>query len=474
MQILACGSPAPAPTAKCPEKPAASAPDASAPREAPAFAITFAPSLDPPELRVRIRTRERFERWASRSAATPEALPTWKDGAYEVDYALPARTTGDVVASPSGFVRFYGEPLLLPQSEERTHVTIDFDLDKAPVESVASSFGSGKHVELELAPSELSKGVWMAGSVFTARFDTYEGKDDFSWIGYSAFDPRWVSAEIATLRTSVEQYFGVKHDPNHVVPFSMLFTAERRSAVESSPISIYPRWHGMFGIVDLDAPWSTSARMQVALNLVSRYLSKPGYARYAAREILLASGTMTPLEYEEEINGEIAATLFADKDPGAAAIARDALDCNRKDARTMQRMLRELVATGKMEPLSGELDFGKCFARAPMRFDELDLGFDEEKTRESKKLVAVHGAAQRAGLREGEPLASIRWSEGSSEHPVRVVVTRVAPHARAAGESSEPNGEAKDVEVKYRPVGRSKSAQGWRVVPGVDPSSCAR
>ena len=188
----------------------------------------------------------------------------------------------------------------------------------------------------------------------------------------------------------------------------------------------------------------------------------PGYARYAAREILLASGTMTPAEYEQEVNGEIAATLFADKSPVAAGTARDALDCNRKDARTMQKMLREFAATGKMDTLaassSGDMDFGKCFAKTNLKFDELDLGFDEAKTRTQKALVGVHGAAQKAGLHEGEELVSIRWDEGNTDKPVRVVVSR----------------DGKNVEVKYRPIGRSKTAPGWHLVSNVDLATCAR
>jgi len=429
--------------AKCPEnKPVLTAAKPPAPPPPP-FAITFAPSLDPPELRVHVKAHS-----AGRAPV-------------DLEYVLPAAPVGDVVVSNAGFVRFYGEALKLPSWPEKTHVVIDFDLAKAPVETVASSFGNGKHVEIDVAPSELVKGVWMAGSVFTANFDAYEGIDHFSWIGYSAFDPRWVAAEIATLRSAVDQYFGFKNDPNHPLPFSMLFTADRRSAIESSPISIYPRWHGVFGVVDIDAPWSVSARMQVALALVGRYLSVPGYARYAAREILLASGTMTPAEYEREVDGEIAATLFADKNPVAAGTARDALDCNKKSASAMQRLLRQLAATGKMDemrPLAREMDFGRCFAKTTMTFDELDLGFDEAKTRAQKVLVGVHGAAQKAGLREGETLVSIRWDEGNTEKPARVVVSR----------------DGKDVEVKYRPIGRSKTAPGWHLVSGVDLATCAR
>ncbi|HEX4512147.1 MAG TPA: hypothetical protein VGH87_24590 [Polyangiaceae bacterium] len=436
--MASCGSPPPATSAKCPEnKPILTEAKAAV---APPFVITFAPSLDPAELRVHVKAHS-----AGRAPV-------------DLEYVLPAAPVGDVVVSNAGFVRFYGEALKIPSWPEKTHVVIDFDLTKAPVENVASSFGNGKHVEIDIAPSELTKGVWMAGSVFTASFDAYEGVDHFSWIGYSAFDPRWVAAEIATLRTAVGQWFGDKNDPNHPVPFSMLFTADRRSAVESSPISIYPRWHGVFGVVDIDAPWSVAARMQVALALVPRFLSKPGYARYAAREILLASGTMTPAEYEQEVNGEIAATLFADKSPAAAAIAKDALDCNRTDARTMQKMLRDLATTGKMETPSGETSFGKCFARTSMKFDELDLGFDEARTRAAKALVGVHGAAQKAGLREGEALVSIRWDEGNTQKPVRVVVSR----------------DGKDTEVKYRPIGRSKTAPGWHLVSGVDLATCAR
>ncbi len=264
----------------------------------------------------------------------------------------------------------------------------------------------------------------------------------------------------------------------------MMFTIDRRTAIESTPISIYPRWHGLFAIVDIDAAWSIGARMSVALALVSRFIggaitgpAAPGLARFAAREILLASGTMTPLEYEGEVNGEIAATLFADKNPRAAEIAHVALEASRVDAlyrsttagkRTMRDMLREWVAARRtvtvadVESLAkgDTLDdaFGKCFSRTPTHFEELDLGFDENKTRESKKITGVRGRASKAGLKEGEPLVSIRYDEGQAEHPVRVVVTR----------------DGKEQTISYRPIGRTKNAQGWRVVPGIDPSTCSR
>jgi hypothetical protein len=505
---LACGA---AQSPPCP-RPAASA-EAPAPRPAPptppepAFAITFAPSLDPPALGVRVRARPRqgLSRWASVTHARPGSVAardasgpleaSWKDGVLslggsprgfvEIAYTLPARAQGDVVVSPAGYVRFYGEPLLLPidVASESTHVTIDFDLDKAPVEGVGSSFGFGKHVEADLEPRALASGAWMAGAVFTARFDAYEGKDDFAWIGYSAFDPRWVAAEIATLRTSVSQYFGDKHPP----PFTMLLTADRRSPIESTPISIYPRWRGLFAIADLDAPWAIGARMSVATALVARFVGGrltgaaplvAGLARYAAREILLSSGTMTPVEYADEIDGEIAATLFADKSPEAAAVARVALDASRIDAllrkdsagkRTMRQKLLEWVAAARtvtqkdLDDAAGGAAmpadaFGKCFARAPTRFSELDLGFDEKATRASMKLTAVYGPARKAGLREGDPLVSIRYDEGQAERPVRVVVSR----------------DGKNVEVKYPPTGRSKTALGWRVAPNFDPSTCTR
>ena len=503
--VAACGGAERPPI--CPTAPSssASAARAAASPAEPAFAVTFTPSRKPPTLDVRVRAKARsgLERWAAVTRAVPENVTardaggpiatTWKDGVLtlaaaprgfvEVDYRLPAATEGEVVVSPSGYARFYGEPLLLPVdlAKERTHVSIDFDFGGGPSDSVASSFGLGKHVEAELEPIDLSKGAWLVGDVFTSRFHSIEGRDDFAWVGYAAFDPRWISAEIATLRTSVSQFFGDGSEP----PFTMLLVVDKRAPIESTPISIYPRWRGLFAIADVDAPWEIGARMSVALALVSRFVSRlggdvpvvSGLARWAARDVLLGSGTMTPLEYADEINGEIAATLFADKNPRAASVARVALEASRVDAvlrksssgmRTMRKVLREWVVAGKAvtekdlaDAASGkEPDdtFGKCFSRGPTKFDELDLGFDDAKTRATKKLTGVHGAAQKAGLREGDALVSIRYDESQAEHPVRVVVER----------------DGKKIEVKYRPVGRNKIAQGWRVVPGIDPSSCTR
>lgn len=254
--------------------------------------------------------------------------------------------------------------------------------------------------------------------------------------------------------------------------------------MESTPISIYPRWHGMFALVDIDAPWSTSARMSVAIALVSRFIGGrisgsraivSGLARYVAREVLFASGTTTPPEYAEEVNGELAATLFSDRH--GAAVARVALEANRFDAaiqkasggeRTLRELLRGWVASShnvKEDDLGmaaggrtprGAL--GKCFARATLRFHELDLGFDEAKTRKSRRTAGVHGAAEKAGLHDGERVVSIRYDATQAEHPVHVVVER----------------SGKNVEVTYKPIGRSRSAPGWRAIPGADASTCGQ
>ena len=492
--LVGCGAASPAPVCPTPTAAAKPAPPPPAMIAEPSFAMTFTPTLTAVGVRVRMAARNGLEHWTSAGMApTPSAkardargdVPvTWKGGLLELgrsperflelDYSLPTAKEGDVVASPTGFVRFYGERLLLPVgvATERTHVTIDFDFGKTPFEAAASSFGFGKHVEADVAPVDLSKGAWLAGDVYSARFHAFEGTDEFAWVGYAAFDPRWISAEIATLRTTVSQFFGDSHPP----PFTMLLAVDKRGPIESTPITIYPRWHGAFAIADVDAPWGIGARMATALALVSRFVGGritgrvpvvSGLARYAAREILLASGTMTPLEYADEVNGEIAATLFADKSPVAAEVARVALDANRIGSKTMRARLHDWAVAGHAltdadvtypaGPIQADA-FGKCFARGPMKFDELDLGFDEGKTRATKTLVGVHGAAKAAGLRDGDALVSIRYDEGQAEHPVRVVVLR----------------DGKNLEIKYRPIGRSKVAQGFHVVPGVDPSSCAR
>ncbi len=507
ISVVACGGTKPRPAAT-------TAPRASIEAHAfpfsnkvePDFAITFAPNFDPPSLGVHVRAKARahLERWSAIDRAAPHAI-TLRDAAGEIAFenhdgqivlsrapkdfveinsTIAGSTAGDVVVSHAGYVRFYGEAILLPTdlAENKTHVTIDFALDRAPVEGVASSFGNGKHIETDIELGDLSKGVWMAGAVFTTSFHAYEGDDEFSWIGYSAFDPRWVSAEIATLRTAVSNFFGDAHPPR----FRMLFTIDRRTqdVISSSPISIYPRWQGLFATVDIDAPWSISARMSVAMGLVSRFVGSiirgpivPGLTRYIAREVLLASGTMTPNEYADEVNGEIAATLFADKNPEAASTARVALDANRVDAilkneshgkRAVRELVREWIQsranmTGAdlasfAEGAFDDHAFGKCFRRGPMRFEELDLGFDEPRTRETKTITGVRGAAKLAGLKDGDAIVSFRYDEGQAARPVRVVVTR----------------DGKESTITYRPIGRTKNDLGWHVVPGIDPATCSQ
>lgn len=462
----------------------AAAPDASAGSAADAKNVTeldIEPLVDPtPAVRVRLRLA----------------------GADET-YTVPAAPRDDRLAVEQHAFRATGDAILrLPSARDGDllHVRLRFLLAASGMERAVSSFAAGVEQRFDATVAQLRDAAFLAGPVYEASFDAYEGKDSLAWVGCSAFDPRWIAAEIATTRSAANEYFGERNAGSSRV----LLSAESRAGSLSGPIAVLPRTRGMLVLADMNAPWSIRARMAVASALVGRWMAgrfdpalEPGLIRFVARDLLWRVGVMTPAELGDEVNAllSIAATSSSER---ASGIARAALWATKLDAlarrRDPEHGFREvllgalsraktpgvvdattLAAAAKEEIPRSEAEglppqggavvlpvdaLGKCFTRATMRFEELDLGFDEAESRAERALVKIgpKGPAARAGLAEGEALLDLRYDAANPSEPARVTVQRGA----------------REVTVSYQPIGRVATGIGFKRVSGVPDSACRR
>jgi len=124
------------------------------------------------------------------------------------------RATNDVRASASTLVvaddrlRGFGEQVvLLPLGleDEKSELAVTIDGAALNVPDAASSFGVGKARVREARGRALVRTVFAAGSMGSAVFSAGIEHDEAAWLGYTAFDPRPVSAEIAQVRTALRE-----------------------------------------------------------------------------------------------------------------------------------------------------------------------------------------------------------------------------------------------------------------------------
>lgn len=371
--------------------------------------------------------------------------------------------------------------LLLPVSDAKVRVRLTFDVAKAAMEHAASTFGTGLVEDASMTVRELSHAAFLAGQVYDAHFDAYEGQDHFAWIGETAFDPRWMAADVASTRSALGIYFGDRQP----VAFRMLVSGERTG----SPFAVLPRAKAILLVVDPTTPWHGVLRLTAALPLVSRWIGavlpadaesvgwfEGGVARFVAREVLFASGGLAPSEYVTEVNRSIAtAALGPDQVARGDLMATEADARLRRQKRSLREVLRTLVSQGGTmtrarweqalgdalprpdAPLSADA-LGPCFTTATLTFEEFALGMEKNPKEHVLESVDPKGPAFRAGLRNGEKLLSLAFQDGRADVPVVATLER----------------KGKPVVVRFAPVGKTARGTGMKRVPGVEEAPCAR
>ena len=247
----------------------------------------------------------------------PEASPSI---AYDV---APASFREDPAAAIVEEARFRGagESLFaLPKSFESGAFAFALDIDGRAIDApvVASSLGAGAgsvHSELRRATADAVRRVAiLGGGGGHVAFDAPEGHDVAAWIGYAAFDPRPMAAEVAVFRGMLRDHFRSGVADRATLLLAIDERAPRRFRVQR-------RTGGLFVAASGADPFDAPLRLAVAHELVHSWIGdrlwigdpRPGheaesiwfhegYARWTAREQLYRSGLLSPEEYSAEVN----------------------------------------------------------------------------------------------------------------------------------------------------------------------------
>jgi hypothetical protein len=217
-------------------------------------------------------------------------------------------------------MRAVGERILaMPAAFEDKAVDATIEIDARTFDSpvTGSSFGAphDKPVRVtQIRGSELRRSAFIAGGGGQAVFEAPEGHDEAIWLGYTAFDPRAVAAEVAGFRGVLHEYFHGT-EPR---PATLIFTVDGR---QKGAFRAIRRWNGMLVAISGNEAYDAPLRLTVAHELVHAWIGEriwlgdatpgneaqtywfhEGVARWVAREQLARVGLLPPDDYAAEVN----------------------------------------------------------------------------------------------------------------------------------------------------------------------------
>lgn len=464
-------------------------------------------------------------------------LPRPPVGDVHVRYSIDSRAhpTVTVEIDPDR-LQAAGEALLmLPDGLDDRPVAASIRLVTEPIgekASAASSFGAGKVRDVTARGSELRFSTYLIGPIGRALFDTVEGHDEAAWLGYTSFDPRPIAADVAAFRTAVRELFRDRRPS----PMTLLivadarppgtFVASRRASSVLVHVGVGEPWTGpvRIAVAAEVIHGFIGERLWIGPDEPSReaeaYWFTEGVTRHLARDLLFRFGLITPTEVLAEVHG-LASVLATSahgsagnaalaarvKEPGVVPVlvARGALYASRLDARIRKKsgdkrgledVLRALyvkaserraalptaawieavtaeLGAGEADAFAAMIDkggpidvpegaFGPCFRGATRRYEAFELGFNEDATRASgsRAVTGVRpgGPADRAGLKAGDVLFDSVMKRGRSDVPVILTVERAGVRKT----------------IRYSPVGKAASGQGWIRQKDVPDEACVK
>ena len=437
--------------------------------------------------------------------------PNHFEGAGEAILALPDRLDHEAVAASIHLRGPYWEDL-----------------------GAASSFGFGADREVTARGNDLRFATFLAGSVSMghALFESHEGHDEAVWLGYTAFDPRPISADVAAFRTAVRGIFEDPEGPS----LTLLIVADGRTP---GSFRMTRRASSILAHLGSGEPWSGPVRISAATEVIHGWLGSrlwvgpndtdreaegywfsEGLARGLARDLLFRFGLITTAELLDEMHGlagvaatsarrkEDNRTLAAHvKEPGAVPllVARGALYAARVEAQLRKKsqgktglpeLLRALYKEGKttgggrspsqwVEALTAALDAGEkdVFLKVIEEgaLPDLPEGLlgpcfqGAPRTYAAFDLgfdeAATRAAPARAiaGLRKGGPAERAGLREGDT-----LVDATIAP-GRADAKVTlavERGGEKRT--VSYLPAGPTAAWRGWVRKRDVAEEACTK
>lgn len=431
--------------------------------------------------------------------------------ARAVQGPLAVRYTVVLARTPAGDGS-YAEPvevhvlgadvLALPDEEPRTPVALALRTGVLAAGG-ASSFGLGADESFAASYAELRRGWFLAGDVGTATFHASDGDDIAAWVGHTAFDGRWVSAETAAVRGRVDTWVGRSVSPESP-PASLLFVPAHRDDV---PVVVGLAARGLVVSVDRRAAWTAPARILVAQALVQRYVGgflavgdraeagrfwSEGFSRTIAREIVFGLGTIDHADRAAELNALLATIAFAPA-PRAVVAARGAVGATaldvalRKKERSLQQLVRTLLeasahdgkdvlpsdaflhrvaedagepglrALAAAEPELPPDLLGRCYRLVRKDLVPFELGFTTSAGEELAITEVIRGSrAAAAGLAVGDIVKDLRYVADRPDAPVTLTVTRTGkPRA-----------------VRFFPAGTPKPGRVFERLPNIPDDHC--
>ncbi len=292
-----------------------------------------------------------------------------------------------------------GEKLIaLPDAAEDIAMPVVLKIDGEPLraDKAASSLGVGAVRRATIRPRALRYASFLAGSLGAQVIDAVEGHDEAAWLGYTAFDPRPVVAELAQMRTGFAELFkaqGLLPGP----PETYLLMARARPI---GSFSTTPRFESVLLQLGASEPWAGPLRLSMAQQLARRWTGdvlrftvpagheaelgwfNDGVARYVATLLLARMGLLAPNDWQEAISGELAVlatspyaskgaaelAALATKDPVARAtmMARGALYALRESAAIEARTKGEKRLETELAALVKQAENEKTGGTAPL------------------------------------------------------------------------------------------------------------
>jgi hypothetical protein len=413
-----------------------------------------------------------------------------------VQYALKFPESGAAGApfSESIELQVAGEDLLaLPADpsleSQRWDVALEIKTGNT-VTGGASSFGLGHARTVSARLAELRGAFFLGGEVGTAEFHAGDGDDVTAWVGHTAFDPRWIGAEVAATRAAVDLYVGRQHAGNGP-PLAFLIVPTKR---DDLPVVMMPRSRGFLVSVDRRAVWNAQARILVGQALSQRYLGgfvslgpreseaaglwSDGFARAVGREVVFDMGMIEASDRAAEVNQLLFAETFS-TDPKRTTSVRGALMATALGAglRSFVRERLQDAGRGKTDQIAPEafrakvgnalfdakeiplpVDMlGKCWRLERKTLIPFELGFVASAGEEMKVTSVVpKSRAEAAGVRLDDVIEKIDYRAGAADSPVKLTIRR--------GDKS--------ISLTFLPAGVGKPGRVFTRVNGIPDDRC--
>lgn len=431
--------------------------------------ITITPEAETGHIHVRI---EGFADADWTPPSPPEAVVDWRKEHGALTYAvIPGGASPCPFAVSPDRASFCGAAVLATPTETETlrDLTIVLRGSDGFYPHAASSFGVGHTASVHASFAQLHRAGFLLGDVHHATFDAPEGRDHAAWLGYFSFDPRWVAAEAAGVRTAVDRWLGVRRPPDDPT-VGLLFTS---IADTGQRVDIRPLHRGALLEAGPSAPWSFRARIDLARLLVQRTLGgavsvtdlgaerwfDEGVAHAVALRVLVAIGVATPDDVAAEVSAWLAEEVLSphagssldtlaalpDTDARRLLAVRGALLATSLGPEALHATVRGLLAKpgntsffavaaeakanveaahaallrGTPIPLDAA-NVSACVGLVRRSVYAFSLGF----THDDGEVIAVDAGspAERAGVRAGDTIRSLTFEEGRSDIAVEIAL----------------------------------------------------